>query len=150
MKKLPLLFVAAVSVLFAFVSCEDDSQPDGAAIHIDIVNSEGATIADVGKCLPDIEVSLRNDTKSDGTIQEKKTSSWGNVYFYFNAERPYQDDIIVTEEEIEGLLSLADTDWYVIINDPKSSSYNASYETKEIKFGKDVSRYQNVYLPTKD
>ena len=156
MKKLPLLLAAAVSILSTLMTgC---THPYSDILGLRLVNdenyqpakSEDGTISyDCDKCLKGIVVCLRNDTISGGILREAKSNDTGYAEFVFSNEK-ICDDIVVTDSELDRI-SDGTTDYYLVVNDPKSSSYNPEYETRTERWQEKGSNSftRMVYLPKK-
>ena len=151
MKKCFTAFAATLAAfaLFAVSSCcGDDLPPDAVGFTTHLVNKENGSINNIEDNLEGMVVCLRNSTTSSGIIAEKKTDDDGRADFTFCKDRPFRDEIFVSDEEYSAIFDRK-TDYYLVINDPESSLYNSAYETKLLKFHDGESLFNVVYLPSK-
>ena len=149
MKKNVFSIVLCVLSLFAVSACcGDDLPPDAVGLGVEVFNKENGSIDNIGDTISGIIICLRNDKLSDSIIQEKKTHSNGTVDFNFCKDRPFRDDIFVSDEEFSAIWN-GKTDYYLVVNDPKSSSYNSEYETRILSYRNGESLLRRVHLPRK-
>lgn len=148
MKRFVALLFCILS-LFTISSCSDDElPPDAVGFTTHLVNKENGSIDNIEDDLKGIVICLRNSTISSSIIMEKETDDSGRASFTFCKDRPFRDEIFVSDEEFSAIFNRK-TDYYLVINDSESSSYNSAYETKELRFHDGESLFNVVYLPQK-
>lgn len=148
MKKFFAIVLCAFALFAVSSCCGDDLPPDAVGFTTHLVNKENGSIDNIEDSLEGIVVCLRNSKTSSGIIAEKKTDDDGRADFTFCKDRPFRDDIFISDEEFCAI-HISNTDYYLVINDTESSSYNPDYETKLLKFHDGESLFNVVYLPRK-
>ena len=131
--------------------------PDSEDISLHVLDKENYVIPKYWKgehAIEGIEVSLRNDTISEKSIDEQITNSSGFVYFRFSSSMKFKNDSTCStwffiDEDEYNKLHTENSNYYIIVNDTESPDYNPKYETLILR-GLDLKdEPTNIYLPLK-